>query len=90
MDTDYKSWSHSLKHVGRSIRFYMNSAQTQFMSFQQDGAISKLYARPLKLLDNTIYLGSNISSIESEINIRIGKAWAAIDRLFDHLISLIK
>ena len=32
-------------------------------------------------MDQFIYLGSNISSTESDVNIRIGKAWTFIDRL---------
>ena len=35
----------------------------------------------LKLLDQFIYLGSNISSTESNVNRCIGKPWIAIDRL---------
>ena len=31
--------------------------------------------------DQFIYLGSNISSTESDFNILIGKAWTTIDRL---------
>ena len=32
-------------------------------------------------LDQFIYLGRNISSMESNVNILIGKAWAAMDKL---------
>ena len=35
----------------------------------------------LKLVDQFIYLGSNISSNEGDVNICIGKAWTTIDRL---------
>ena len=38
---------------------------------------SCLLIKPLKF----IYLGSNISSIESAVNIRIGKAWRTIEML---------
>ena len=37
--------------------------------------------KPLKLVDQFTYLGSNISSTESDVNLRIPKAWTAIDRL---------
>ena len=36
---------------------------------------------PLKLEDLFTYHGSNISSTESDVNIRIGKALTVIDRL---------
>ena len=51
------------------------------MCFNQDVAIFSLNSQPLKLVNQFIYLGSNISSIESDVNICIGKAWMSIDRL---------
>ena len=42
---------------------------------------SKYNDKPLKLTDYFTYLGSNISSSESNDNICIGKALTAIDRL---------
>ena len=35
----------------------------------------------LKLVDKFVYLGSSISSTESDINMRLAKTWTAIDRL---------
>ena len=51
----------------------MNSDKTEFMCFNQDGAIS-LNDKSLKLVDEFIYLSSNISSTESDVNIHINKA----------------
>ena len=45
------------------------------MYFKQDGAISKWNCKLLKLVDQITYLGSNISSTESNVNIYIGKVW---------------
>ena len=50
-------------------------------SFKRDGDISTLSGRPLKFVDNTTYLGSYITSTESDVNIHLAKAWTAIDRL---------
>ena len=36
---------------------------------------------PLKLVDKFTYLGSSVSSTKKEINMRLAKAWTAIDRL---------
>ena len=36
---------------------------------------------PLKLVDQFIYLGNNISSTESNVNIGIVKAWTTVDKL---------
>ena len=51
------------------------------MRFKQNGDFSSLDGKPLKLIDWFSHLGSNISSTEGDINIRIGKAWTAIDEL---------
>ena len=51
------------------------------MCFNQDGVISTLNVKPLKLVDQFIYLSSNISSTESDVNICMGKAQITIDRL---------
>ena len=64
---------HSLGLAARDIDLYMNS--TDFMYFIQNGVISILNGKPLKLVDHFTYLSSNISSTESDINIHIGKAW---------------
>ena len=43
------------------------------MYFNQEGVISSLNDKSLKLVDQLIYLSSNISSTESDVNIHIGK-----------------
>ena len=55
--------------------------QTNFMCFKQDGVSFSLNGMPLKLEDVFIYLGSNIWSIENDVNICIGKTWTVIGRL---------
>ena len=59
----------------------MNLDKTEFMYLQQDGANSSFNGKPLKLVDQFIYHGSNISFTESDVNTYIGKAWTVIDRL---------
>ena len=51
------------------------------MCFNLDGFIFLLDDKSLKLVNQFIYLGSNISSTESVANIHIGNAWTAIYRL---------
>ena len=51
------------------------------MCFNQDDAISSFIGKPLNLVDQFIYLGSNISSYESDVNTHTGKGSAAINRL---------
>ena len=42
------------------------------MYFNQDGPISSFNGKPLKKVDQFIYLSSNISSTESNVNMRLG------------------
>ena len=42
------------------------------------------------LVDQFIYVGSNISSTEGDVNIYIGKAWTAFDQKYGILVSLIR
>ena len=51
------------------------------MPFNPDGSISSLNGKALKLAVMFIYLGSNISSTESDVKIPISKALTVIDRL---------
>ena len=51
------------------------------MYLQQEGAISTLIGRPIKLIDRFTYLGNDISSTESDVNMCPAKACTAINRL---------
>ena len=51
------------------------------MCFNKDGTISTLNGRPLELIDQLTYFGSNISSTENNVNKCIGKEWTSIDSL---------
>ena len=65
----------------RGIGVYVKADKTQFMCFKQDGAISILSGKPLKLIDQFTHFGSNISSTESNVGIGIWKAESAIEML---------
>ena len=51
------------------------------MCFNQTGNISTLNSSSLELVDKFIYLGSSVLSTETDINMRLAKASATIDRL---------
>ena len=51
------------------------------MFFKQERDISSLKGGPLKLENKFMYLGSSISSTESDINMRLTIPWNPIDRL---------
>ena len=54
---------------------------TAHMCFNQTGNTSTLDGSSLKLVDKFTYLGSSVSSTEKDIDTRLTKAWAAIDKL---------
>ena len=54
----------------------------EYMCFKQKGAISTLSGQPKKFEDQFTYLGSNISSTESDVNKCLEKVWNTIDWLY--------
>ena len=79
--TQAESLLHSLEQAADGISLHINADKTEYMCFNQRGNISTLKGGPLKQVDKFTYLGSSISSIENDINMRLAKAWTAIDRL---------
>ena len=53
----------------------------EYLCFNQRGDTSTLNGSSLKLVDKFTFLGSSVSSTETYINMRLGKAWTAINRL---------
>ena len=51
------------------------------MCFEQEGAISILSGKTLKVVDQFTYLGIDISSTESDVNIGIAKVRTSMDTL---------
>ena len=76
-----KTQLHSLEQAAADIGLHVNAHKTEYMSFNQTGDISTLNGSPLKLVDKFTNLGSSVSSTETEINTRLGKAWTAFDSL---------
>ena len=72
---------HSLEQAAACIGLYVNAHMMEYMYFNQRGDISTLNGSSLKLVDKFTYLGSSVSSTETDINTELAKAWAAIDRL---------
>ena len=64
----------SLEQAARSIGLYMNLDKTELMYLNRGGTL-------WKLTDQFIYLSSNISSTENDVNICGDKAWIVIDTM---------
>ena len=77
-----QSLLHSLKQAAGGIDLYVSTNKTEFMCFKQKKELSPiLVVKTLKLVDKFTYLGSNISSTESDVNMHQVKTWNANDKL---------
>ena len=72
---------HSLEREAVVIGLHVNAHKTGYMCINQRGNISTQNGSSLKLVDKFTYLGSSVSSTETNINTRLAKAWTATCRL---------
>ena len=79
--TQAENLLHSLERAAAGICLHVNAHKTEYMCFNQTGDISTLNGSSLKLVDKYTYQGSSVSSIETDINTRLAKAWLANDRI---------
>ena len=63
------------------IGLHVYAHKTEYMCYNQTGDTSTQDRTSLKLVDKFTYLGSSVSSTEKDIDTRLTKEWAAIDRL---------
>ena len=63
---------HSLERAAACIGLHVNAHKTEYMCFNQTGGSS------LKLVDKFTYLGSSVSSTETDIDTRLAKAWTTV------------
>ena len=76
-----KTLLHTLERAAAGIGLHVNAHKTEYMCFNQTGDIFTLNGSSLKLVDKFTYLGSSVSSTETDIDTRLTKAWTAINRL---------
>ena len=76
-----KTLLHNLERAAAGIDLHVNAHKTEYMCFNQTGNISTLNSSSLKLVDKFTYLGCNVSSTQTDINMRLTQAWIAIDWL---------
>ena len=75
------SLQHRLEQAASGIGLHVNADKTDYICFNQKEDIFTQTRGSLKLVDKFTYLRSSISSMENDINVRLTKAWTAIDRL---------
>ena len=71
---------HSLERAAAGISLHVKAHKTEYMCFNQTGDISTLEGTSLKLVDRFTYLRSSVSSTEKDTDMRLTKAWTAIDK----------
>ena len=79
--TQAETLLHSLEQAATGIGLHVNADKTEYMCFNQRGDISTLNVSSLKLVDKFTCLGSSVSSSKTDINMRLVKAWTAINRV---------
>ena len=72
---------HSLKRLAAGMGHHVNAHKTECMCFNRTGKLYTLNGSSLKLVDKFTYLGSSVSSTETDIKRWLAKAWTAINRL---------
>ena len=65
---------HTLERAAAGIGLHFNAHKTEYMCFNQTSDISTLGGSSLKLVDKFTYLGSSLSSTETDINTQLTKA----------------
>ena len=69
-----KTLLHRLEREAAGIGLYVNAHKMEYMCFNQRGDIFTLNSSCLKLVDKFTYLGSSVSSTETDINMWLAKA----------------
>ena len=74
---------HSIKRTVRETGLYLNADKTEFIYFNQDASegMKSLNSEKIKQVEEFKYLGGYIASTEHDVNIRLGKAWDALNEL---------
>ena len=81
VDPSAETLLHSLERAAAGIGLHVNAHKTEYMCFNQIGDISTQNGSSLKLVNKFTYLGSSVSSTETDIDMLLAKAWTAINTL---------
>ena len=73
----------SLEKTAKEIGLHINVAKAEYMAYNQNSTdmIKTQNEENIKKTQDFKYLGSFIASTEHDINVRIGKAWAALNQM---------
>ena len=79
--TQAETQLHSVERAAAVIGLHVKARKTEYMCFNQRIGISTLNGTTMELVDKFTYLGSRVSSTETELNKRLAKTRTAIDWL---------
>jgi len=81
--TDGSSLLHCLEKAASEVGLYINYKKTEFLCYNQyhSGTIKSMKNENIKAVQDFTYLGSSIASTKKDIEIRLGKAWSALNKL---------
>ena len=73
---------HNVEMAAKLIGLHINEKNTQYMTFNRNPSkLTTIKKKCIKLTNDFPYLGSWIYSNEKDVDIRIGKAWVALQKL---------
>ena len=80
---DAISLLHNTEKTAKEIGLHINADKTEFICLNQDASegMKSLNGNVIKQVEDFKYLGSFIASTEHDIDIRLGKAWGALNQL---------
>ena len=70
-----------LEIAAASFGLHRNTTKTKFIAVNTEGTIIAQNGCDLEQVNDLNYLGSKISSLENDIQVRIGSAWSALNKL---------
>ena len=74
---------HNIEKVAKQIGLYLNADKTEFICENEEASVGmkSLADKNIKQVLDFKYLGSYIASTEHDVNIRLGKAWSALNQM---------
>ena len=73
---------HTVEMAAKLIGLHINEKKTQHMTFNQNPSkLTTINKKCIKPTNDFLYLGSWIYSNEKDVDVRIGKAWVALQKL---------
>jgi hypothetical protein len=73
----------NIEKTALEIGLHINAEKTEFICLNQDSSVGmkSTNGKNIKQVDDFKYLGSYISSTEHDVNVRLGKAWGALNAM---------